>query len=40
MVTFVSFFLWLRQWIVWVEGLHLPNRIELDSKVEKIRLAG
>ena len=29
-----------RQWIVWVEGLHLPNRIELDPKAERIRLAG
>jgi hypothetical protein len=29
-----------RQWIVWVEGLHLPNEIELDESVEGIRLAG
>ena len=29
-----------RQWIVWVEGRHLPSDIELDPKVQDIRLAG
>ncbi len=29
-----------RQWIVWVEGRHLPSDIELDPEVEGIRLAG
>jgi hypothetical protein len=29
-----------RQWIVWVEGSHMINRIELDPAVEGIRLAG
>ena len=29
-----------RQWIVWVEGRHLPSDIELDSEVQGIRLAG
>jgi len=29
-----------RQWIVWVEGRHLPSDIELDPEVQGIRLAG
>ncbi len=29
-----------RQWIVWVEGRHLPSDIELDPGVQGIRLAG
>ena len=29
-----------RQWIVWVEGSHLPSEIELDPEVQGIRLAG
>jgi len=29
-----------RQWIVWVEGRHLPSAIELDPGVQGIRLAG
>jgi hypothetical protein len=29
-----------RQWIVWVEGRHLPSEIEIRSGVEGIRLAG
>jgi len=29
-----------RQWIVWVEGRHLPSDIELDPKIRDIRLAG
>jgi hypothetical protein len=29
-----------RQWIVWVEGLHLPSDIELGPEVQGIRLAG
>lgn len=29
-----------RQWIVWVEGRHLPSDIELDPKAQGIRLAG
>jgi hypothetical protein len=29
-----------RQWIVWVEGCHLPSDIELDPEVKGIRLAG
>ena len=29
-----------RQWIVWVEGSHMINRIELDPTVSGIRLAG
>jgi hypothetical protein len=29
-----------RQWIVWVEGSHLPSDIELDPEVQGIRLAG
>jgi len=28
-----------RQWIVWVEGRHLPNEIELDENVKGFRLA-
>ncbi|MEJ2581710.1 MAG: hypothetical protein P8127_08765 [Acidobacteriota bacterium] len=28
-----------RQWIVWVEGLHLPNEIEIDDNRFGIRLA-
>ena len=29
-----------RQWIVWVEGNHMINRIELAPDVRGIRLAG
>ena len=29
-----------RQWIVWVEGRHLPNDIELAENADGIRLAG
>ena len=29
-----------RQWIVWVEGRHLPSDIELNPEVQGIRLAG
>ena len=29
-----------RQWIVWVEGRHLPSDIELDPEVQGVRLAG
>jgi len=29
-----------RQWIVWVEGRHLPNHIELADNAKGIRLAG
>jgi hypothetical protein len=29
-----------RQWIVWVEGRHLPSEIEIRSGIEGIRLAG
>jgi hypothetical protein len=29
-----------RQWIVWIEGRHLPSEIEIRSGVEGIRLAG
>jgi hypothetical protein len=29
-----------RQWIVWVEGRHLPSDVELDPGVQGIRLAG
>jgi hypothetical protein len=29
-----------RQWIVWVEGRHLPSDIELGPEVQGIRLAG
>jgi hypothetical protein len=29
-----------RQWIVWVEGSHMVNRIELNPAVEGVRLAG
>ena len=29
-----------RQWIVWVEGNHMINRIELAPDVQGIRLAG
>jgi len=29
-----------RQWIVWVEGRHLPSDIELAPEVQNIRLAG
>jgi hypothetical protein len=28
-----------RQWVVWVEGLHLPNEIDLDESAKGIRLA-
>jgi len=30
----------LRQWIVWVEGRHLPSDITLDDRSGKFRLAG
>jgi hypothetical protein len=29
-----------RQWIVWVEGNHMINRIEVAPRVEGLRLAG
>jgi hypothetical protein len=29
-----------RQWIVWVEGRHLPNEIELAANDRGLRLAG
>jgi hypothetical protein len=29
-----------RQWIVWVEGNHMINEIELDEKLDGYRLAG
>jgi hypothetical protein len=29
-----------RQWIVWVEGRHLPSEIELDDRARGFRLAG
>jgi len=29
-----------RQWIVWIEGRHLPSDIELDERATRFRLAG
>jgi len=29
-----------RQWIVWVEGIHMINQIELERSASGIRLAG
>jgi hypothetical protein len=29
-----------RQWIVWIEGRHLPNEIGLDERATRFRLAG
>jgi hypothetical protein len=29
-----------RQWIVWIEGRHLPSDIELDERATRYRLAG
>jgi hypothetical protein len=28
-----------RQWVVWIEGRHLPSDIELQSNVTALRLA-
>lgn len=30
----------LKQWIVWIEGRHFPNRVQLDGGGERFRLAG